>query len=104
MTKLTMTSKCTSIAAHFEGLADVPEQYRWHCLMRNVQGYLGSHWTPVSGNYSLCMAPAAARATGIQTTINKYTYKDSYFDGHGNAPVRNHAHRPIENGGGPELH
>jgi hypothetical protein len=27
MTKSTMTSKCTSIAARFEGLADAPEQY-----------------------------------------------------------------------------
>jgi hypothetical protein len=35
--------------------------------------YSGSHWTPASGDYSLCIAPAAARATGKQTTINKYT-------------------------------
>jgi hypothetical protein len=43
--------------------------------MQHVQGYSGSHWTPASGNYSLCIAPAAARATGIHTTINKYTCK-----------------------------
>jgi hypothetical protein len=73
MTKSTMKSKCTSIAARFEGLADVPEQYRRHCLMRHVQGYLGSHWMPPSGNYSVRIAPVAARATGKQTTINKYT-------------------------------
>jgi hypothetical protein len=73
MTKSTMKSKCTSIAAHFEGLADAPERHRWHCLMRHVQGYFGSHWTPPSGDYSLRIAPAAARATGKQTTINKYT-------------------------------
>jgi hypothetical protein len=30
MKKLTMTSKCTSIAAHFEGLADVLVQYKAH--------------------------------------------------------------------------
>jgi hypothetical protein len=71
--KSMMTSKCTSVAAHFEGLADAPEGYRRHRPMRHVQGYLGSHWTPPSGNYSLCIAPAAARATGKQTTINKYT-------------------------------
>jgi hypothetical protein len=28
MTKLTMTSKCTSVAANFEGLANALEQYR----------------------------------------------------------------------------
>jgi hypothetical protein len=71
MTKLMMTSKCTSIVACFEGLADAPEQYRRHCPMRHVQGYSGSHWTPASGNYLLCIAPAAARATGKPTTINK---------------------------------
>jgi hypothetical protein len=66
-----MTNKCTSIVARFEGLADAPEQYRQHCLMWHVQGYSGSHWMPASGNYLLCIAPAAARATGKQTTINK---------------------------------
>ncbi len=39
-----MTSKCTSIAAHFEGLADLPVRYKVHCLMQHVQGYTGSHW------------------------------------------------------------
>jgi hypothetical protein len=73
MTKSTMTSKCTSVAADFEGLADAPEGYRRHRPMWHVQGYLGSHWTPPSGNYLLRIAPAAARATGKQTTINKYT-------------------------------
>jgi hypothetical protein len=73
MTKSTITSKCTSVAARFEGLADAPEQYRQHGSMRHVQGYLGIHWMPPSGNYLLHIAPAAARATGKQTTINKYT-------------------------------
>ncbi len=63
----------------------------WH-----VQGYSGNHWTLALGDYLLCIAPAAARATGIQTTINKYTCKDGHFDGHGDAPVRNRAHRPME--------
>jgi hypothetical protein len=73
MTKSTMTSKCISVAARFDGLADAPEQYRWHCPMRHVQGYLGSHWMPPLGNYLIGIALAAARATGKQTTINKYT-------------------------------
>jgi hypothetical protein len=73
MTKSTMTLKCTSVAAHFEGLADAPKRYRWHHPMRHVQGYLGSHWMPPLGDYLLRIAPAAARATDKQTTINKYT-------------------------------
>jgi hypothetical protein len=96
MTKLTMTPKCTSVAANFEGLADAPERYRLHRPMQHVQGYYGSHWMLASGNYLLCIAPAAARATGMQTTINKHTCKDGHFDGHGDAPVRNRAHCPME--------
>ena len=49
-----------------------------------------------SGNYVLRIAPVAARATGIQTTINKYTCKAGHFDGHGDASVRNHMHLPME--------
>ncbi len=64
-------NKCTSVAARFEGLVDLPEQYKWHCPMRHVQGYSGSHWMPASGDYSFRIAPAAARATGKQTRINK---------------------------------
>jgi hypothetical protein len=71
MTTSTMTSKCTSVAARFKGVADGPEQYRRHFLMRHVQGYSGSHCMPALGNYSLHIATAAARATGKQTTINK---------------------------------
>jgi hypothetical protein len=55
-----------------------------------------AHWMLASGNYSLCIAPAATRATGKQTTINKYTYKAGCFDGHGDAPVRNRVHCPME--------
>jgi hypothetical protein len=96
MTKLTMPSKCTSVAADFEGLAYAPEQYRQHRPMWHVQGYYESHWMPASGNYSLRIAPAAARATGIQATINKYTCKDGHFDGHGDVLVRNRAHCLME--------
>ncbi len=66
-------NKCTSVAARFEGLADAPEQYRRHFLMRHVQGYSRSHWTPASSNYLLCIAPEAARATGKQTAIIECT-------------------------------
>jgi hypothetical protein len=69
MTKSMMASKCSSVVGHFDGHGGVPEQYRWHCSMRHVQGYPGSHWMPPSGNYSLRIAPAAARATANKTTI-----------------------------------
>jgi hypothetical protein len=69
----TMTNKCTSSTSRFDCHGGAPEQYRWHFPMRHVQGYSGSHWTPALGNYSLRIAPAAARATGKQTTINKNT-------------------------------
>ncbi len=71
--KATMTSKCTSSAGRFDGHGGAPERYRRHRPMWYVQGYSGSHWTPASGDYSLRIAPAAARATGKQTTINKCT-------------------------------
>jgi hypothetical protein len=73
MTKSTMTNKCTLFTSRFDGHDSAPEQYRWHRPMRHVQGYSRSHWTLPSGDYSLRITPAAARATGKQTTINKYT-------------------------------
>jgi hypothetical protein len=73
--------KITSVAAHFEGLANAPEQYRWHCLMRHVQGYPGSHWTPPLGNYLLCITPAATRATANK--MKKWTKFAGNFDGRG---------------------
>jgi hypothetical protein len=93
MMKLMMMNKCTSVIGHFNGHDGETRQYRWHCPMRHVQGYLRGHWTLPLGDYSLRIAPAAARATGKQTTINKYTYFSGCFDGHGDAPVDNRAHR-----------
>jgi hypothetical protein len=68
----TMTNECISSTGRFDGHGGAPEQYRWHCLMRHVQGYSRSHRMPALGDYSLRIAPAAA-ATGKQTTINKNT-------------------------------
>jgi hypothetical protein len=96
MTKLTMVSTCSTTIGHFDGHGGPLVQCKAHCPMQHVQGYSGSHWMLASGNYLLCITPAAARATGKQTTINKYTYKAGRFDGHGNAPVRNRAHHPME--------
>jgi hypothetical protein len=64
----TMMNKCTSSTSRFDGHCGAPEQYRWHCLVGHVQGYSGSHWMPPSGDYSLRIAPAAARATANKTT------------------------------------
>jgi hypothetical protein len=92
----TMMNKCTSSAGPFDGHGSAPVRYEAHHPMQHVQGYSRSHWTLASGNYLLRIAPAAARATGKQTTINKYTYKADRFDGHGDAPVRNRVHRSME--------
>jgi hypothetical protein len=75
MTKTTMVSTCFSKIGHFDGHGGPPVQYKAHRPMQHqhVQGYSGSHWTPPSGDHSLRIAPAAARATGKQTTIKKYT-------------------------------
>jgi hypothetical protein len=94
--KATMMNECTSSAGRFDDHGGAPEKYRRHCPMRHVQGYSRSHWTLALGNYLLGIAPAAARATGKQTTINKYTYKAGRFDGHGNAPVCNRVHCSME--------
>jgi hypothetical protein len=96
MTKLLVASTCSPVVGRFDGHGGPPVQYKAHCPMQHVQGYSGSHWTPESGNYTLHIAPAAARATGKQKTFNKYTYKAGRFDGHGDAPVRTRAHRPME--------
>jgi hypothetical protein len=96
MMKSTMTSTCSSVIGCFDGHGGPPVQYKAHCPMQHVQGYSGSHWTPALGNYLLCIAPAATRATGKQTTINKYTYKAGRVDDHGNAPICNHAHCLME--------
>jgi hypothetical protein len=96
MTKSTIASTCFSIIGHFDGHGSLPVQYKVHRLMQHVQGYSRSHWMPALGDYLLCIAPAATRATGKQTTTNKYTYKAGCFDGHGNVPVSNRAHCLME--------
>jgi hypothetical protein len=94
--KSTMASKHSSVVGHFDGHGGVLEQYRQHHLMRHVQGFPGSYWTPPSGKYLLRIAPAAAKATANDTTIKKWTNFDGHFDGRGSAPVRYRMHRPME--------
>jgi hypothetical protein len=92
----TMMNKCTFVVGNFDGHGSAPEQYRWHCPMRHIQGYPGSHWMPPLGNYSLCIAPAAARATANNTTTKQLTNFDGHFDGRSSAPVRYRAHYLME--------
>jgi hypothetical protein len=91
-----MTSKCTSIAAHFEGLADAPVLCNKNCPMQHVQGYSGSHWTPSLGDYTLCFTLVAAGATANKTTMKKWANFAGHFDEHGGAPVQYCTHRPME--------
>ncbi len=67
-----MTNECTSVVGRFDSHGGAPEWYRWHCPMQYVQGYPRSHWTPPSGDYLLCIAPAAARATSNESTTKNW--------------------------------
>jgi hypothetical protein len=51
---------------------------------------------PTSGDYSLRIAPAAARATANKTTMQNTPPFAGHFDGRGGAPVLYRAHRPME--------
>ena len=62
-------NECTSAAAHFDGYVEALKQYMQHLPMQHVQGYTGSHWTPPSGDNSLRIASAAARATANKTKM-----------------------------------
>ena len=61
-------NECPSVAGHFDGHGEALRQYMRHHLMQHVHGYTGSHWTPPSGDYSLCITSAATRATANKTT------------------------------------
>jgi hypothetical protein len=91
-----MTLKCTSVVAHFEGLADALVQYKAYCSMQHVQGYTGSHWMLPLGNNLLCIAPTAARATANKTTTTKCTHFAGHFDGCGGAPEQYRPHHPMK--------
>jgi hypothetical protein len=64
-------NECTSVAGSFDSHGDAMVQYRRHHPIKHDQGFTGSHRTASSGNYSLRIAPAAARAT-----INKMTMQN----------------------------
>ena len=64
-----VTSECASVTGHFDGHAEALKQSTWHCLMQDVQSYIGSHWMLPSGDHSLRITPAAAMATINKTTM-----------------------------------
>ncbi len=96
MAKSLMMIKCALSAICFDGDGSRPVQYKVHHPMQHVKGYPGSHWMPPLGNHSLRIAPAATRATGKQTTVNKYTKRNGHFNGWGGALVQYRVHCPIE--------
>jgi hypothetical protein len=91
-----MMIKCTLSDVHFDGHGSLSVQYEAHPPMQHVQVYSRSHWMPPLGNYLLHIAPKVARATGKQTTINKFTKRNGHFDGPGSVPEQCHAHCLIE--------
>jgi hypothetical protein len=64
--------------------------------MEWVHGYPASHWTPPSGDYSLFIAPAAARGCMQHKNNEKCMMFAGHFNGHGNAPVQYQAHCPMK--------
>ena len=67
--KAAAANECPSSVDHVDGHSEALKRYMWHRLVQHVQGYTGSHWTPPSGDYSLRIALAAARATANKTTM-----------------------------------
>ncbi len=70
--KVMARNECTSVAGHSDGHADALKQ---GTLMQQIQGHTSTRcpWKPPSGDYSLRIALAAARATGT----NKWRYKNT---------------------------
>ena len=50
--KAVTTNKCASAMGHFDGHGDALVRCQAHLPIKHVQGYLRSHWTPPSGDYS----------------------------------------------------
>ena len=65
-----LANKCTSITGHFDGRAKALKRFMQHHPMQHDQGFHKSHWMPPSGDYSLCIASAAARAIANKTTMH----------------------------------
>ncbi len=61
--KINDGKQSTFSVSHFNQYGGAPVQYVVHQPMQRDHSYSGSHWMLPSGDYSLCIAPAAARAT-----------------------------------------
>ena len=59
ITKTDRGKQCTLSAGHFDSNGGATVQYEAHLLIKDVQGYTKSHWTPQLGDYLLRIAPAA---------------------------------------------
>ena len=92
---LAATSKCASVAGHFDGRAEALKQYMRHRPMQHVHSYIGSHWVLPLGNYLLRIAPVAAMAT-IENNDAKCTHFAGHFDGHCDAAVLYRVHCLME--------
>ena len=68
---MAVANECTSGAGHFDGHGGAPMRYVAHLPMQHDQGFIRSHWTPPSGDYSLCITQTATRAT-INSTMMKH--------------------------------
>jgi hypothetical protein len=64
-------NECTSVVDNFDGHGSGLMQYGAHRPMQHDQGVTGSKRMPPLGNYSLNIAPVAARAT-INTKIMQH--------------------------------
>jgi hypothetical protein len=64
--------------------------------MQNDLGFTGSHWTPPSGDYSLRIGLVATRATINKTMMQNIPSFSGCFDGHRDAALLYHVHRPME--------
>ena len=67
--KINYEKQSTSSAGHSDRHGGGLVKYQLHCSMKHAQGYSGSQWTPPLSDYSLSIAPAAARATINKTTM-----------------------------------
>ena len=56
----------------FDARDDAPARHRRYRPMEGVQGFTRSHWTPSSGEYSRCIAPADKRVAIRKKLMKKH--------------------------------
>ncbi len=89
----------------FDARVDALARHRRYRPIEGVQGFTRSHWTPLSGEYSLRIAPDRQRGRMPKKKRRKSTILVGRFARTVGAQVRNQAHRPTEEVQGyPESH